>query len=216
MNRRQIKRDINERDPIFTIDRSLLLSDEPPISSIIWVGVDGPGDLRELLPIMFLPNKHVEDLSTIIENSSHGVNVPTFHDSPEIERIDIDVTYDIRSVSINSQIDTNEDDSLVTHDNIQTIAQRWKNDYSEDSVNTELLGDGSPVFNYFCSLPVLSNRFKTVIPFFTEVPDRVAIERSVSEFYIPCISIYNSESDHGIETHKEIKTTFTTHIVELL
>jgi hypothetical protein len=215
MNRREIKRNIKDRDPIFTIDRSLLLSDEPPVSSIVWIGMDGSGDLGEILPIMFLPNDHVEELDTIIEESSHGVvNAPTFHDSPEIERVEISVIYDIRPVPIESQIES--DDPSVTHDNIRSVAQRWKNEYSEDSVDTELLGDGDPVFDYFCSLPVLSNRFQTVIPFFTEVPDRMTIENSVGELYIPCISIYGSESDGGIKDQKEIDTTITTYIVELL
>lgn len=217
MNRREIKRNIKDRDPIFTIDRSLLLSDDPPVSSIVWIGMDGSGDLEELLPIIFLPNEHVGDLDTIIKESSHGVvNAPTFHDSPEIERVEINVTYDVRPVSIESQIESDEDDPSVTHDNIRSIAQRWKNEYSEDSVDTELLGDGDPVFDYFCSLPVLSNHFQTVIPFFTEVPDRMTIENSVGELYIPCISIYGSESDGGITAHKEIETTITTYIVELL
>lgn len=215
MNRREIKRNIKDRDPSFTIDRSLLLSDEPPVSSIVWIGMDGSGDLEELLPIMFLPNEHVNNFNKIIKESSQGVvNAPTFHDSPEIERVEVNVTYDVRPVSIESQIES--DDPSVTHDNIRRIAQRWKNEYSEGSVDTELLGDGDPVFDYFCSLPVLSNHFQTVIPFFTEVPDRMTIENSVGELYIPCISIYGSESDGGITAHKEIETTVTTHIVELL
>jgi hypothetical protein len=201
----EIKADIDRRSPVFHFDSKNFTEGDISPDAVVWVGVDGGGDLNTLLPILFNRSENgVSRFESFSDGTadSAGVETPSYNDAPRSESTVADLTYQIQEIP-RDYVDTPN----PTQSDVRALAQQWKTENAENSIEVDKNTYSSTVHRFDISITVYSKEFTTYIPFFTSFPDTATLKTVARGIRIPCVSVPAKS-----ETHSPAPKMFPTYI----
>ncbi|MFD1599341.1 hypothetical protein [Halobellus rarus] len=212
MTNEKVIADIDRRSPRFHFDSKNFTERTISPDAIVWIGVDGGGDLNTLLPVLFNRSENgIQRFESFSDDTteSTGVEAPSYNDSPKSRDVIADLTYQIQEIPqnyVNSESPTQSD--------VRALAQQWKNKNAENSIEVNKNVHSETVRRLDISLTVYSKEFRTYIPFFTSFPEADTLRDVASGIRIPCVSV-PSEGDSRSPAPKMFPTFVKTSVIQI-